>query len=404
MSAPLQTGDTHLADKLQLLFVDDEERSRKYFRLGFAQDFNIHTAASVDEAEDYLQQHGEQVAVVITDQRMPQRSGTELLQLCRQKHPHILRILTTAHADLEEAIKAVNQGEIFRFVTKPWDLEQLGEELRDAVAIYRQQAAERKLLQEKRKTALAIGAHIAHELRTPLAAIEMGVTGIGRHLPELIDGYHAALQGKQIHQGISEQRLDGLLEVQQRIVNSVRTAHTTIDLLLANIRAPQDTHSQFEWCNMLDTIETLRTSYPFPRGTQDWLQIEGIDFCYRGSEALIIQVLGNLIRNSIDALQSAPDTDTPEIRLSLVPGDAGQTHRLLFRDNGPGIRESNLPRIFDDFFTTKTAMSGNGLGLGFSQRVMRNLDGDLVCESHMGEYTLFTLSFPNHLNDAKTAD
>lgn len=119
-----------------ILFVDDEEKSRKYFRRFFEREFQILTAAGVTEALAVLEQRRNKIAVLVSDQRMPERRGIELLKEVCSVHPEIVRLLTTAFTDLDEAIEAVNSGEIFRYIIKPWDLEALHKSLHDAMNLY----------------------------------------------------------------------------------------------------------------------------------------------------------------------------------------------------------------------------------------------------------------------------
>ena len=119
-----------------ILYVDDEEKSRKYFRRFFEREFRILTAAGVAEALAILGRYSDEIAVLVSDQRMPERKGIELLKEVCSTHPEIVRLLTTAYTDLDEAIEAVNSGEIFRYIIKPWDLGALHKSLHDAMNLY----------------------------------------------------------------------------------------------------------------------------------------------------------------------------------------------------------------------------------------------------------------------------
>ncbi len=132
-----------------ILFVDDEDMARKYFERAFRREFNILTANSVDQARRILQTQSDQIGVLITDQRMPGEMGVDLLRTVRNDYPHIVRLLTTAYSDLEDAIAAVNSGEILRYISKPWDLDQLATELRHAMQFYQIQYERDQLLSEK---------------------------------------------------------------------------------------------------------------------------------------------------------------------------------------------------------------------------------------------------------------
>lgn len=169
-------------DRHAVLFVDDEEKARKYFRMAFARDFTVLTAGSVQEALEILALHGDDIAILITDQRMPGQQGVDLLKRARAEWPQIVRMLTTAYSDLDDAIAAVNRGEILRYITKPWDLEALRAELRHGMEFYLLRRERDLLVQEKLsvldrasqvdrlRSLMAIGAglnhlrHVAHGL------------------------------------------------------------------------------------------------------------------------------------------------------------------------------------------------------------------------------------------------
>ncbi|WP_153557856.1 response regulator [Roseimaritima sediminicola] len=104
-----------------ILYVDDEPQALKYFARLFGDRFEIATAESVDAALEYLREHGDRVSVVVTDQRMPEKSGVQLMEQIRYEFPNIARILLTAYSELELAIQSVNEGGAFRYLKKPLD-------------------------------------------------------------------------------------------------------------------------------------------------------------------------------------------------------------------------------------------------------------------------------------------
>lgn len=108
-----------------ILFVDDEKQVLKYFKKSLETDFTIKTANSVSNAIEILDQHHQEIAVVISDQRMPVKQGLELLRYSKRNYPEIIRMLTTAYFDTEHSIDAINQADVFRFIPKPWNVEEL---------------------------------------------------------------------------------------------------------------------------------------------------------------------------------------------------------------------------------------------------------------------------------------
>jgi excisionase family DNA binding protein len=108
-----------------ILYVDDEEKSLKYFTRAFGDKFKILSAANASDGYRLLEQHRDEIALLMIDQRMPGEKGVEFLQRARRLHPKAIRILTTAYSDFEVVIEAVNSAAISQCVTKPWDIPQL---------------------------------------------------------------------------------------------------------------------------------------------------------------------------------------------------------------------------------------------------------------------------------------
>jgi len=138
--------------KFALLFVDDEEQARKYFRMAFERDFQVLTAGEVEEAWQLIEAGKPEVGLLISDQRMPNQAGTELLGRVRRAHPQIVRILTTAYTDLDATIEAVNSGAIFKYVVKPWDIRELRVTLLRAMEYFMLRRERDLLLREKLST------------------------------------------------------------------------------------------------------------------------------------------------------------------------------------------------------------------------------------------------------------
>jgi excisionase family DNA binding protein len=122
--------------KCTILYVDDEEKSLKYFTRAFGDKFRILSAANATEGYRLLEQYRDEIALLMTDQRMPGEKGVEFLQRARRLHPTAIRILTTAYSDFDVAIEAVNSAGISKYVTKPWDISGLETILKDACEFF----------------------------------------------------------------------------------------------------------------------------------------------------------------------------------------------------------------------------------------------------------------------------
>jgi response regulator RpfG family c-di-GMP phosphodiesterase len=122
------------APKYTLLVVDDEPDVCDSVHDLLRKEFRVLKAPSAAEGIKLMQEH--EVHIIMTDQRMPQITGVELLSKIRQGHPKAVRMLFTGYADLESVIAAINQGHIFQFIKKPWRPEDLEAAVREAAAEY----------------------------------------------------------------------------------------------------------------------------------------------------------------------------------------------------------------------------------------------------------------------------
>jgi serine/threonine-protein kinase len=131
--APTNVATVVPADngKPKVLFVDDDERILNALRALFRQEYQVFTASSGEAALEIAGRGGLQV--VVSDQRMPGLTGVELLRQVRERQPAAVRMLLTGYADLQALVGSINDGEIFRFVKKPWDNDELRRDLAEAV-------------------------------------------------------------------------------------------------------------------------------------------------------------------------------------------------------------------------------------------------------------------------------
>jgi response regulator RpfG family c-di-GMP phosphodiesterase len=134
--------------KHPILLVDDEPEILYSLRGLLRREFELYTAESGAEALEILHRHP--VHVIMTDQRMPQMTGVELLRRAQGECPEAIRIIFTGYADIKAVIDAVNEGRIYRYLTKPWDPEELVTMLHAACDHYNALVEGRRLLLDLR--------------------------------------------------------------------------------------------------------------------------------------------------------------------------------------------------------------------------------------------------------------
>lgn len=120
-------------DQRGILLVDDEALALKYFSKALGRRFPIYSASSAAEALQVLDAHASSIGAVVTDQRMPEATGVELLTIVRNKYPDTARILTTAYSDFDVLVSAINVGAVHSFVAKPWNIDELERTLLEAL-------------------------------------------------------------------------------------------------------------------------------------------------------------------------------------------------------------------------------------------------------------------------------
>jgi serine phosphatase RsbU (regulator of sigma subunit)/CheY-like chemotaxis protein len=122
--------------KLKLMVVDDEADNLDLLYRTFRRDFQVYRASQARDALDILDKHGE-MAVIISDQRMPEMNGTEFLSRTVERFPETIRILLTGFTDVEDLVDAINSGQVFKYITKPWKPDRLRAIVEQAADTYR---------------------------------------------------------------------------------------------------------------------------------------------------------------------------------------------------------------------------------------------------------------------------
>ena len=120
--------------KSKILYIDDEVHNLNALRASFRRDYEIFTAISAEAGRKILE--GNEINVIITDQRMPGVTGIEFLESILDEYPDPPRILLTGYADINAVIDAINKGSVYKYVQKPWDDDELRTTINSALELY----------------------------------------------------------------------------------------------------------------------------------------------------------------------------------------------------------------------------------------------------------------------------
>jgi signal transduction histidine kinase len=240
--------------------------------------------------------------------------------------------------------------------------------------------SERQIDAEKLRLANALAGSIAHEMRNPLGQAKMSLESIGEMLPANGNAIPA--------EDISRMR---------QFVNigeiAVQRGHQVIDLTLGSLRSSAVDRSRFGYLSAAKATQKAVDEYSFVErnvrdgraNLRDRVTVRVVkDFTFYGDETPYVFVLFNLIKNALYYLEQKSDAT-----IVLTIDD----HKVTVRDTGPGIDKEVLAHLFESFMTSGKA-DGTGLGLSYCKRTMQSFGGDIRCDSVVGEFTQFTLSFP----------
>jgi response regulator RpfG family c-di-GMP phosphodiesterase len=136
----------NLKEEINILYVDDEKGNREAFKASFRRNYTIHAVETAEEGLKVLENNT--INIVITDQRMPKMTGAEFLTSIVNVHPEPMRMIMTGYADLNAVIDAVNNGKVYKYLTKPWDADQLKMIIDEAYNTYSLQQQQKKLLKD----------------------------------------------------------------------------------------------------------------------------------------------------------------------------------------------------------------------------------------------------------------
>jgi signal transduction histidine kinase len=196
-----------------------------------------------------------------------------------------------------------------------------------------------------------LAATVAHEVAMPLAAIDMHAEEIGTALPELLRGYHLAVQHRLCSEGLYPGQPERLASLASAIRRQVDSTSAVVEMSLPSFNLDRLDPRSFAPHSIRACIDSALERFPFHPGERNLVFVEPIDPLLRfsGSDSLIVFVIFNLLKNALYAIRESGDG---KIEINAHQQDGFCV--LNFRDTGPGIAADVLPRIFDPFYSTKS--------------------------------------------------
>ncbi len=380
--------------KYAILYVDDEEKSLKLFARAFEDDFRILTANNAQDGFKLLEQHRNEIGLLMTDQKMPGEKGVWLLEQTRQLEPRIVRVLATAYTDYKDAIDAINSGAIYKYVSKPWEPTLLEQTLKRGLEFYMVQRERDDLLREKLSVLhnmmiadriMSLGllaAGLSHHIRNSLVAVKTFLDLAPSKLAEeKVDPESLRNPDfwKEYHQSVQSQieKINNLLR-ELWSVSEKPTLEFADSVQLGDVVGEAKEKLKDSLAAKKLTVEVnLATTLP-P------LQVDKPRFS---------RLFELLLR---DEIASLPDGSRVNITARLLNG--GPTEKTFIEiyvtDNGPGLPAEALRLMFDPFVLRTESPAEFGINLMACYFIVHHHGGTIQATSDPAHGTQFTIRLP----------
>ncbi len=388
-----------------ILCVDDEQSILESLKIELIQlldnSYLVETAEDGAEAleiiEELLEENYE-IPLVISDYIMPNMKGDELLKHVHQKNPKTLSIMLTGQADIQAIGNAINQGNLYRYISKPWESIDFIMTIKEALHKYNQERQleqfyadlEQKIqhrteeLKIKNQKLIALNKEknefigiVVHDLKNPLSAIE--------GLANLI---FMSLESEDIN-------LDEVLEYAKLIETSSHQMFELItNLLDVNAIESGAFNMRTQAASFLPILEKITNQYQLSAKEKNIsLELQRIDY------ELIALVDTNMLQQIIDNLISNAVKYSPSHKKVVVRViDADDYIRCEIEDEGPGLSEEEQQKLFHKFARLSPQPTANenstGLGLFIAKKLIEMMNGKIWCRSVQGKGSTFIFEVP----------
>lgn len=356
-------------ERIKVLYIDDEVNNLQAFKALFRKDYEVFIADSAQVATEILDV--ELIHVIISDQRMPGMTGVEFFESILEKHPHPIRILLTGYTDIQAVIEAINRGQIYRFIDKPWDQQVIAVAIQNAYDIYNTRFLLREQNVQLKKAYDELDKFVysaSHDLRAPLASILGLIKVIKTDDIANAEKYIQLIEGTVL-------KMDVFV---QNIIKYYRTNRVDVEI------------NHINYTNMINEI-----LYDYDAHTKVKLTEINKDFVEpvfnRSDENRIRIILSNIIMNAIRFYDEHKDSHIINIRLLTTPVKAS----IEIEDNGVGMTEAEANSVFEMFYRGSHKNAGSGVGLYVASEALKKINGNIKVESEYGQGSKFIIEIPN---------
>ncbi len=360
-------------EKINILYLDDEINNLQSFKAKFRNEYTIFLANNASEAYQILN-HNPEIQIVISDQRMPDISGVDFFESILTEHPDPIRILLTGYSDITSVIDAINKGQIYRYLEKPWNDHEMRFAIDNAFRFHfinRQLKNKNEELQKTNEELNRFAYSASHDLKAPVKSM-LGILRLAQKENKTDDNLLVLLEQ-------SVKKLDYFINNIIDYYKNTRSEKTLNEIDFNKII--QDS---------LDTIEQAQN------GKIRDININTSivqDRPFVNDEFRLNVIINYLLSNAIK-YQKKTEANK-EISIDIHVSD--KNAKIKISDNGIGIPSKHKENIYKMFYRATTQSTGSGIGLYIVKETLEKLDGKIKMNSVEDEGTSFELEIPNEI-------
>ncbi|OJU77845.1 MAG: hybrid sensor histidine kinase/response regulator [Bacteroidetes bacterium 47-18] len=360
-----------MPEKIKILYIDDEPHNLLGFKAAFRMDYDLFTSLDTTEARQILSEHPD-IRIIFCDQRMPGKTGVEFFDEIRREFPLPVRILITAYTDVEAVIDAINKGNIFRYIKKPWSNVDIMSSIEEANKFYMaisMLSIKNEELQKAYKELDKFAYSVSHDIRGPIIGLITAIN-FARDLDDITE-------------------IKDLLTLMEKSVKKLDTfilnMHDYYNVQRGDLKI-----SRIDFEKIASDQKDIYSTFSLAGKIPLYVDVQQSPHPFYSDEMSLKLILTNLLSNAIKFQRQ--DAKEKWVKLTIIT-DADKAV-ITVSDNGIGIPEDEINEIFGLFYRSSSKEAGFGFGLYNLKSALTKLNGTIDVTSRFGEGTTFTVTVP----------
>jgi two-component system sensor histidine kinase/response regulator len=360
-----------VSEKIKILYIDDEPDNLVGFKASLRFHYQVITAVNAPQALACLNNHPD-IKVVFCDQRMPEVTGVEFFAQIRISHPLPVRILITAYTDVESIIDAINKGNIFRYVKKPWAEADVISAIEEANKFYLANsmlAVKNEELQTAYNELNKFAYSVSHDIRGPLSGI-LGAINLAREIDDVEE-----MKEMMFLMGKSLKKLD----------TYILSMHDYYSLQRGELKI-----TEIDFNKVIEDMKALYMIISKTNDVQFNIKVDQHE-SFRSDEVPLRLIFNNLLSNAFKYQDKKSKNKVVDVNVDVKDNKAV----ILIKDTGIGILGTHIGEIFNLFYRANFQEVGSGFGLYNVKSAVTKLNGQIEVNSVMHQGTTFKVTLPS---------